>query len=77
MRIKPEKLPNWCWWLQQLWESEKIYKEDLAFWPKNGFALSGLYESLKGQNKMKEADEVKKQFEKTFSKNRFKNFSSI
>lgn len=44
-------------------ESEKIYREDLALWPKNGFALNGLYESLKGQNKIKEAEDVKKQFE--------------
>jgi tetratricopeptide (TPR) repeat protein len=44
-------------------EAEKIYQEDLVDWPKNGFALNGLYESLKGQNKMKEAEDVKKQFE--------------
>jgi tetratricopeptide (TPR) repeat protein len=43
--------------------AEKIYKEDLSEWPKNGFALNGLYESLKGQNKIEESEEVKKQFE--------------
>jgi tetratricopeptide (TPR) repeat protein len=43
--------------------AEVIYREDLTEWPKNGFALNGLFESLQGQNKMKEADEVKKQFE--------------
>jgi tetratricopeptide (TPR) repeat protein len=43
--------------------AEKIYLEDLEDWPKNGFALNGLYESLKGQNKIKEAEEVKKQFD--------------
>ena len=43
--------------------AEKVYNEDLVNWPKNGFALSGLHESLKGQNKMKEAEEVKKQFD--------------
>jgi tetratricopeptide (TPR) repeat protein len=43
--------------------AEVIYREDLTEWPKNGFALNGLFESLKGQDKMKEADEVKKQFE--------------
>lgn len=43
--------------------AEKIYQEDLNYWPKNGFALNGLYESLKGQNKMKEAEDVKKQFD--------------
>jgi hypothetical protein len=43
--------------------AELIYKEDLAYWPKNGFALSGLYESLKRQNKMKEAEAAKQQFD--------------
>lgn len=43
--------------------AEKIYQEDLTYWPKNGFALNGLYESLKGQNKRKEAENIKKQFD--------------
>ncbi len=43
--------------------AEKIYREDLITWPKNGFALTGLYESLKAQNKLTEADEVKKQLD--------------
>jgi len=42
--------------------AEKLYTEDLTYWAKNGFALSGLYESLTGQGKTKEAEEVKKQF---------------
>jgi tetratricopeptide (TPR) repeat protein len=43
--------------------AEKIYTDDLTTWPKNGFALTGLYESLKAQRKLKEADEVKKQLD--------------
>jgi tetratricopeptide (TPR) repeat protein len=43
--------------------AEVVYREDLTEWPKNGFALNGLFECLQVQNKMKEADEVKKQFE--------------
>ena len=43
-------------------EAEKIYEEDLDYWPKNGFALNGLYESLKAQNKSKEAEAMKQQF---------------
>lgn len=43
-------------------QAEIIYREDLAHWPKNGFALNGLYESLMGQGKTAEADETKKQF---------------
>ena len=43
--------------------AEKIYTEDLTTWPKNGFALTGLYESLKAQRKLKEAVDVKKQLD--------------
>lgn len=43
-------------------EAEKIYREDLFYWAKNGFALSGLAESLTSQGKIKEAEEVKVQF---------------
>ncbi len=43
-------------------QAETIYKEDLARWPKNGFALNGLFESLIKQGKTKEAEEIKKQF---------------
>jgi tetratricopeptide (TPR) repeat protein len=43
--------------------AEKIYREDLSTWPKNGFALTGLYESLNAQSKLPEADEVKKQLD--------------
>lgn len=43
-------------------QAEKIYKEDLFYWAKNGFALSGLAESLASQGKTKEAEEVRAQF---------------
>jgi len=42
--------------------AEKIYRKDLEYWVKNGFALNGLAESLAGQGKTAEADEVRKQF---------------
>ena len=48
-------------------EAEKIYREDLANWPKNGFALCGLFESLTGQGKTKDAEEAKKQFEQAWN----------
>lgn len=44
-------------------EAEKVYREDLTYWTKNGFALNGLSESLKGQNKIQEAEDIKKQFD--------------
>ncbi len=43
--------------------AEKVYAEDLTYWPKNGFALNGLYESLKEQNRTEEAEDIKKQFD--------------
>lgn len=43
-------------------QAEKIYREDLSHWPKNGFALNGLFESLTGQGKAAEAAEIQKQF---------------
>lgn len=42
--------------------AEKIYREDLFYWAKNGFALNGLAESLIGQGKATEAEEVRAQF---------------
>ena len=47
-------------------QAEKIYNDDLVNWPKNGFALNGLFESLTGQGKAKEAEEIKRQFEKAW-----------
>ncbi len=46
--------------------AEKIYREDLTYWPKNGFALSGLFESLNGQRKTKEAEAVNEQFKEAW-----------
>jgi tetratricopeptide (TPR) repeat protein len=47
-------------------QAEKIYKEDLSHWPKNGFALNGLAESLSAQGKSEEAELVKKQFKEAW-----------
>lgn len=43
--------------------AEEVYREDLRYWRKNGFALNGLYESLKEQNKLEEAEDIKRQFD--------------
>lgn len=42
----------------QFEEAEKVYREDLAYYRQNGWSLKGLYHSLMGQQKIKEADEV-------------------
>ena len=46
--------------------AEAVYREDLRFYPENGWALNGLYHSLTGQNKLKEALEVKHRFEEAW-----------
>ncbi|MEQ9423158.1 MAG: hypothetical protein RJQ09_01980 [Cyclobacteriaceae bacterium] len=46
--------------------AEKAYREDLASFPKNGFALSGLHHSLKGQGKIPEANKVLFEFQKAW-----------
>lgn len=47
-------------------DAEAIYKDDLLTWPKNGFALNGLYESLRAQNKIPESERVKKEFDQAW-----------
>lgn len=47
-------------------EAEIVYNEDLVSFPENGWALKGLYNSLKGQDKLKEANKVAKRFGKAF-----------
>lgn len=40
-------------------EAEQVYQKDLANFPKNGFALNGLYESYMAQEKFEEAKSIK------------------
>lgn len=47
-------------------EAETILKEDLAKYPENGWALSGLLESLENQNRTDEAEGVKLRFERAW-----------
>lgn len=44
-------------------KAEKVYKQDLKRYKKNGWALMGLYQSLIGQNKEAEAIATKKLFD--------------
>jgi tetratricopeptide (TPR) repeat protein len=47
-------------------DAEKVYREDLKHYPKNGWSLFGLAQSLNMQGKTKEAGEIQKQFETTW-----------
>lgn len=48
---------------KQYEDAEKIYKEDLNILRQNGWSLMGLYQSLKAQNKTKEAQHIKQEFD--------------
>jgi tetratricopeptide (TPR) repeat protein len=43
--------------------AEKVYREDLARFPDNGWSLFGLAQSLRTQGKTQEADDVQRRFE--------------
>ena len=69
--------PDWFFSVRHTWghwlvkanrfsDAEKIYLQDLETFPETGWALIGLYNSLKGQNKTAEAAEVYKRFEKAW-----------
>lgn len=45
-------------------EAEKVYRDDLQTWRKNGWALRGLYNALNAQEKDKNAAKVKKDFDR-------------
>lgn len=47
-------------------KAEQVYREDLKKFPKNGWSLFGLYQSLKAQDKEAEAFEVRKHFEEAW-----------
>lgn len=47
-------------------KAEQVYREDLTYWVKNGYALNGLYHSLRYQEKHDEAAQVKKKFEEAW-----------
>lgn len=46
--------------------AEQVYREDLARFPKNGWSLYGLLESLRAQGKTGEARQVQDRFEKAW-----------
>jgi tetratricopeptide (TPR) repeat protein len=48
--------------------AEAVYRKDLALHPDNGWALYGLAQALKAQNKNPEAEKVEKQFQQAWSK---------
>jgi len=47
-------------------EAERVYREDLAKWPNNGWSLYGLSRALRGQGRIKEADAVLRDYERVW-----------
>jgi len=47
-------------------QAEQAYRDDLKIYPKNGWSLYGLMQSLQAQNKQEEAQVVQKQFEQAW-----------
>ena len=47
-------------------EAEKVYRDDLKIWKKNGWALSGLQQALEGLQKHEEAKTAKADFDKAW-----------
>ena len=44
-------------------EAERVYREDLAKYPQNGWSLFGLAEALRAQDRSEEADAAEADFE--------------
>jgi tetratricopeptide (TPR) repeat protein len=43
-------------------DAERVYREDLAKWPNNGWSLYGLSRALQSQGKMQEASQVEREY---------------
>lgn len=53
-------------------EAEKVYRDDLVAWPENGWALHGLAQCLRGQNKTDEAKAVEARFARAWARSDIK-----
>jgi len=49
-------------------DAERVYREDLAKWPDNGWSLYGLSRALQLQGKPEEASEVKRQYDRAWAR---------
>ena len=48
-------------------EAERVYRDDLAKWPDNGWSLYGLSRALEGQGKTQEASEARQNYERAWA----------
>ena len=47
-------------------EAERVYRDDLARLPENGWSLFGLAQSLRAQKKNAEASKIEQQFQRAW-----------
>jgi tetratricopeptide (TPR) repeat protein len=59
-------LGHWQVQAKQFKEAEQTYREDLELFKENGWALMGMYNSLKGQGRSVEARAIMKRFERAW-----------
>lgn len=57
-------------------EAERVYREDLARWPKNGWSLLGLSKALEKQGKQAEADQARQEYQTAWKLSDFKPHAS-
>jgi len=48
--------------------AEQVFREDVKRWPRNGWSLFGLEQSLRAQNKTQQADDVRRQFNEAWAR---------
>ena len=48
--------------------AEQVFREDVRRWPRNGWSLFGLEQSLRAQNKTQQADDVRRQFNESWAR---------
>lgn len=47
-------------------EAAQVFRDDLRVWPRNGWSLYGLEQSLRAQGKVESADIVRREFEQAW-----------
>ena len=49
-------------------DAERVYREDLAKWPNNGWSLYGLSRALQRQGKMQEASRIEREYDRVWAR---------
>jgi len=54
--------------MQRYADAERVYRDDLERWPSNGWSLQGLSQALASQDKAEQALQVRRQYERAWSR---------